>query len=399
MNEMVRRMVWVLACMFLGQQTACRRASAATLAEMSPVTESISTCDETEVPRKKILSVRAPERMYVPAYGTQGARVRLATFFVGNEGVQSEPVTEFTVRSTAGKEAFSRLGYSWDGSDEVFDWSEPDEEGRVTFFLSEDQARVASHATKALQIVGILGRVGTSNGEVKKLASGERVAVELTSLEGENGHEAVLLSPLVGESVAVYASLPRVTVHAVPSQLVEDKTALFSWSVNATPAGQLSVKQFGLHLEMRDLKLCNFRLQREDEMLRRSEANLLALDEASTNLFEGCLEHSSDIVLTFTREQRISSEFGKRFTLSASMFPRTLESSLRVSFQFLGDTRTSTLMCSTRSGVNVGTTRGTSGLIWSDLSASLHSDSACGSSLDWTGDAYVQGLGGIQTFE
>ena len=402
MKEVLQRMVWVLVFLVSGQQLACRRASAATMSEMSPVTESMSSsssCDEAEAPRKKTLSVSAPERMYVPAYGVQGQRVHLATFFVANDGAQSEPVTEFTLRSTAGKEAFSRLGTSWDGSDDVFNWSEPDEEGTVTFYPNGDGSTVAAHASKTLQIYGILGSVGSSNADVKKLGSGERVAVELVSLEGEKGHEAVLASSLLGESVAVYASLPSVTVHPVPSQLVEDKASLFSWSVRATPSGHLSVKQFGLHVDVREVKLCNFRLQRDGETFRSTESNLLALDAKRTDLGDGCLEGSTDILLTFTREQIVSSEAGTEFTLSAQMFPQTLESFVRVSFQFLGDTRTSTLMCSTRSGLRVGTASKAPSILWSDLSASLHSDSSCGSSLDWTGDAYVLGLGGIQTFE
>lgn len=328
-----------------------------------------------------------------------GQTVLLGVYTIHNESTHVEVVRSFTVKSATGKNAFLRIGYAWGESpEEVLDATTPSLHGYVTFLPNALRARMPSRSVRTVRLIGVTANVGAS---LSSLQSGDVAVVELVSLVGMGDVPASFEGPLVGPSYVLRRSQPRILAHPLAdTALRAEKILLFSWGVYADAAGDVSVKQFGLHLDLTNVEACEFQLRRNTRLVASNDIRVTNLAFDAADLTKGCIRSSSDLALTFANEEFVRAGTETMFTLRARMTPlgkdaRVTSGFLRVS---LPDARTTELACVGRQALRLGSMQsGVPAVLWSDISAHPHSDVPCRSSKDWIGDAFIADLSASQT--
>ncbi len=346
------------------------------------------------------VSLHAPSSNDVPLVVALGGQtVSLGAYDIQNDAPQDDAVRSFTVKSVNGKNTFARIGAAWGESpDEILEYTIPAANGSVTFMPSVARAHIPSGSVRTIYLVGVIGTVGTADSKVR---SGDVATIELVSLVGMDNTPAVLDASLVGPSYVLRRSQPQIIAHPLAdTTLRTGKQYLISWGVRADPAGDVSIKQFGLHLDLRDVEACEFQLRRNTRLAEATEINVSSLSESSADLEHGCLYASNDFVVTFRKEEVVRAGTETVFTLRARIMHRRDGASVLSRFLRLNDSRTTEIACVGGHALRLGTAEsGVPAVLWSDISEKPHSDVPCRSSKDWIGDALVADLNVSQTLK
>ncbi|GEM_PF-4422963 len=322
--------------------------------------------------------------------------VTLGVYDIRNTAAHDDAVRSFTVKTTSDKTAFARIGYAWgETPDEIVNLMAPKVLDSVTFMLIPSLARLAAGSVRTLRIVGVMTDIGALNSSVK---SGHVASVTLVSLVGMDNVNATLNAPLTGPAYVVRRSQPFiVAAPLMDTALRMDKLNLMAWSVRADLAGDLSVKQFGLRLDLHNVEMCEFQLRRNTRLAESNEISVNKVSAGTTGLDKGCLRSSSDLAVTFTKEEVIRAGMETVFTLRARIIKLGAGASVMSRFLRIDDFRTKNLACITGQALRLGYVgSGVPAVLWSDLSAKPHSDAPCHSSQDWIGDALLADLSGSQ---
>ncbi len=327
------------------------------------------------------------------AVAVTGQRVTLGIYDIRNMAARDDALRSFTIKSVNGTHAFARIGYAWkETPDDIVDLTAPDASGSVTFLLVASRARLPSGSLRPLRVVGEIAEI---NDLVSRSHSGDMVSATLVSLVGMNDVSATLDLPFPGPSYILRRSQPFIVASALAdTALRTDKLNILSWSVRADPAGDVSVKQFGLHMELRNVEVCEFQLRRNTRLMEANDISMRNLSTGAAAFDKGCLRSSGDLAVTFAKEEVIRSGTDTMFTLRARIARIGAGSSILSRFLRNDESRTTVIACVTgQAPLRLGSAdSGIPAVLWSDFSAKPHSDAPCHSSKDWIGDALLADL-------
>ncbi|MEK7116448.1 MAG: hypothetical protein AAB879_03570 [Patescibacteria group bacterium] len=321
-----------------------------------------------------------------------GQLVTLGVYDIRNTAARDDAVRSFAVKSANEKLAFARIGYAWgETPNDVVDLMIPDVRGSVTFVPAASRARLPSGSVRTLRIVGVTADIGALTADVK---SGDVASVALFSLVGMDNVSAVIDVPLIVPSYVVRRSQPLIVASPLADAVLRtDKLNLLSWVVRADPAGDVSVKQFGLRMELTHVDICEFQLRRNTRLVASNEISVRHFSVSTAVLDKGCLHSSADLAVTFAKEEVIRAGTETVFTLRGRIAHIGAGASVTSRFLRIGDSRTTDIACVAGQALRLGSAdSGIPAVLWSDLSAKPHSDAPCHSSKDWIGDALLADL-------
>ncbi len=302
--------------------------------------------------------------------------------------------------------AFSHVRLSWADQASTLGYSgKLDTRNEITVTFPSMENGIKPQAVRTLRICGITHSLTpTADRSSAKPTSGESVFVALQTLHDSQGKLAKVVGSLDGVTHVLRKTVPTVDIglkNASPPAL--GSPTLFAWNVAAHANKQLSIKQFGLHLELTDVTVCNLRLLRNGLLTPLHAVDIRAVSgnrQVSSSLLSSCFETTTDVAVLFQAEHVLWPKQKTFFAVRGEV--RRLSSGARISTSFLRtkELTTTSLGCGQQGFVvTAGNHTYLPGLLWSDYSDEPHSHKPCHSSRDWIGDALVENLGNSWIFD